>query len=233
LIANNERRIELLEEAMHLLYREWFVHLRFPGWEETEIVDGVPEGWEKRPLGKVAKVNSKSIKKSNAPEQINYIDISSVGTGILNNISPLYFADAPSRARRIVKHGDVIWSCVRPNRKAYSIILEPEPNTIVSTGFAVLTALKVPFSYLYLAVTTPEFVGYLTKVARGAAYPAVSASDFENADIYLPDRKLLQELDDLVLPMLQQKRTLWLLNLKLREARDALLPRLMSGRIEV
>src|ERR1700690_2163682 len=96
------------------------------------------------------------------------------------------FSSAPSRARRIVKHGDIIWSSVRPNRKSYSLIINPIKNAIVSTGFAVLHAENVPFTYLYHAVTTNEFVDYLTNHASGAAYPAVNAGDFENAKIILP-----------------------------------------------
>ncbi|MEZ4511447.1 MAG: restriction endonuclease subunit S [Chloroflexota bacterium] len=233
LIDNNNRRIALLEEAIHRLYREWFVHLRFPGHEHTPVVAGVPEGWEKRPLAEIAHINAESIRKNNAPENIEYIDISSVGTGIINEIKAIDFADAPSRARRIVKHGDIIWSTVRPGNRAYSLILNPNPNTIASTGFAVLTAQIVPFTFLYQAVITDEFVEHMAKVAKGAAYPAVSTSDFEKVKILVPSQSLLNEFEQMAKPIARQTQTLRLQNEKLREARDALLPRLMNGSLPV
>lgn len=76
LIGNNRRRIELLEEAARMLYREWFVHLRFPGHEHAKIVHGLPEGWERRTLR-----DSESYRARELPDEINYIDISSVSQG--------------------------------------------------------------------------------------------------------------------------------------------------------
>src|SRR5207247_1994742 len=107
-----------------------------------------------RKLVDVAHVNARSIRRGAEPESIMYIDIASVSTGNIDAVQPMRFEDAPGRARRVVLDGDVIWSCVRPNRKSYSIVLDPQPNLIVSTGFAVLSATDVPFAFLYYAVTT-------------------------------------------------------------------------------
>ena len=92
-----------------------------------------------------------------------------VSPGQINETSILNFADAPSRARRVLRHGDIIWSCVRPNRRSHAIIWQPRPNLIASTGFAVLSPTSVPTSFLYCATTAPNFVGYLENHARGAA----------------------------------------------------------------
>ena len=77
LIENNRRRIALLEEAARLLYREWFVHFRFPGHEHVKIIDGVPAGWMPRTLGDIARTNCENYRAKELPENINYIDISS------------------------------------------------------------------------------------------------------------------------------------------------------------
>jgi len=130
----------------------------------------VPEGGSEK-LGKIADINASSLKKGQEPDEINYIDIASVSTGQIDKIEHLAHSDAPSRARRVVKSGDIIWSTVRPNRKSYSVILNPPPNLIVSTGFAVISAKHAPYTYLYHALTTNDFVGYLTNHATGAAYP--------------------------------------------------------------
>lgn len=113
------------------------------------------------------------------------------------------------------------------------MIWEPEDNLIVSTGFAVLTARAVTFSYLYFTSTTDDFVSYLTSVATGAAYPAVTAKDFEKAPILLPDKETLEAFDRIVLPMLEQIETIKRHTKQLRQARYLLLPRLMSGALDV
>jgi len=232
LIENNRRRMALLEEAARQLYREWFVRLRFPGHEHTRITNGVPEGWKKKHLSDLADVNKESLSSSYDGE-ISYIDISSVTPGSINETTHFNFRDAPSRARRVVKHGDIIWSCVRPNRRSYAVIWQPPWNLVASTGFAVITPTRVPTSFLLQASTTDQFVGYLENHARGAAYPAVVASDFERAEVLVPRRALLAAFNDVVEPLLTQAHTLRLQNLQLRAARDLLLPRLMSGEIAV
>jgi type I restriction enzyme S subunit len=232
LIENNRRRMALLEEATRLLYREWFVRLRFPGHEHTRITHGVPEGWERKTLAQVAEVNRESL-GSSVDGEIEYVDIASVTPGQINETATYDLRDAPSRARRVVRHGDIIWSCVRPNRRSHAVIWQPPSNLIVSTGFAVLSPHSVPTTFLYFATTTDTFVGYLENHAKGAAYPAVVAGDFERSDLLVPSRSLLDSFNDFVEPTLTQSHSLQVHNRNLRAARDLLLPRLMSGEIQV
>jgi type I restriction enzyme S subunit len=164
---------------------------------------------------------------------VNYVDISSVSTGKIDVIRLLTFSEAPGRARRVVRHGDIIWSTVRPNRRSYSLILKPIPNMIVSTGFAVISGRTAPYSYLYHALTTEDFVGYLVNHARGSAYPAVVSSDFEKARILVPDANLLAAFHQLTSDMLLLKHQLHQKNRCLRSTRDLLLPKLISGQLDV
>lgn len=193
----------------------------------------IPEGWEVTTVGAVADINRMSLRAGNTPEIINYVDISSVSTGRIEKIEPYRFEDAPGRARRIVSHGDIIWSMVRPNHRSYCLILHPAPNLIVSTGFAVLSAKRVPFTYLYHAVTTDGFAQYLTNRATGAAYPAVSAADFSHARLLLPPSDLLNSYHCAVVDFLELKCVLEERNRKLRQTRNLLLPKLVSGEIDV
>jgi type I restriction enzyme S subunit len=233
LIATNQRRIALLEDAARRLYHEWFVNLRFPGHECVPVKDGLPEGWAKRTLASVANVNARSIGARDKPDSVLYIDISSVSTGLIGEVTPYAFADAPGRARRRVDHGDVIWSCVRPNRRSYALIWEPDDKLVASTGFAVLSATAVPFSYLYFTTITDAFVGHLEQNATGAAYPAVTAKTFEDAEILVPNGDTLPAFDRAVLPQLEQIEVLKQQNRSLARARDLLLPKLMSGQLDV
>jgi type I restriction enzyme S subunit len=232
LIENNQTRISLLEEAARLLYREWFVSFRYPG-HAVGTSTALPQGWRTRPLAEIAEVNRASLGAKEKLEEIQYIAIASVETGVVLGAAKMRYADAPGRARRLVQHGDVIWSCVRPNRRSYSLLWEPDKDVVVSTGFAVLTASGVPFSYLYFATTSDEFVAYLTNRATGAAYPAVSGKDFEEAPLLCPSPEILQSFDEKCLPLLELRSKLILQNAHLTEARNALLPKLMSGELAV
>jgi type I restriction enzyme S subunit len=237
LIENNTRRIRILEEMAQAIYREWFVHFRFPGHKKVKLIPSplgpIPLGWSVAKLAGMADVNALSIQRGEEPEQITYIDIASVSPGSIDEAKRMKFEDAPGRARRIVRHGDIIWSMVRPNRRSFALVLDPEPNLIVSTGFAVVSATGVPSSYLYHALTTDEFVGYLANRATGAAYPAVKAEDFENAENLLPDETTLERFNESVVPMLEMRNTLAKKNRNLRRTRDLLLPKLISGELDV
>lgn len=239
LIENNTRRIQALEQAAHDLYREWFVEFRFPGHESVPLVDSgteygmIPQGWGVVKLDEVADVNALSIRNGDIPAEIEYVDISSVSTGRIDDTQIIPFEDAPGRARRIVRHGDTIWATVRPNRRSYALILRPSENLIVSTGFAVISPSKVPYSYLYKSITTDAFAEYLTNHATGSAYPAVNANDFKSAAILVPSANIAEEFHSIVADFYDEKAILEQKNNALREARDLLLPRLVSGELSV
>ncbi|MDE2490106.1 MAG: restriction endonuclease subunit S [Elusimicrobia bacterium] len=232
-IENNLRRIEILEEMARALYQEWFVAFRFAGHKKVSSVPSrlgpIPPGWSVQKISDVARVNRAQLTPRTAPAELHYIDISSVSPGRIDSITTFSFADAPGRARRVVQHGDVLWSCVRPNRRSHAMILNPRPATIASTGFAVLTADKVPFTFLYAATTTDDFVAYLENHATGAAYPAVTAKTFEDAEILIPSQPLLDRFSAVTTPIAEEISVLQQQAHVLRRTRDLLLPRLLSG----
>jgi type I restriction enzyme S subunit len=233
MIENNRRRMLLLEDSARLLYREWFIHFRFPGHEHVEIADGLPRGWERKTLGDVAQMNSESYGAKELPAEIKYVDISSVKRGRIVSKSLIPSSEAPGRARRRVRDGDVVWSNVRPNLRAYALILDPDDNDVFSTGFTVLSVRAVPYSWLYMFVTTDSFVGHLVNHATGAGYPAVRPDDFQRAEAVVPTASLLNLFHQAVEPNLRLISKLNQQNGKLAQARDLLLPRLMSGELAV
>lgn len=233
LIENNQRQIKLLEEAAQRLYKEWFVDLRFPGHENTKIVDGVPEGWQWCKVRDVADINSSALPKNYKEDFIDYVDLGSVRCGHIETRTRYNLNEAPGRAKRCAKDGDIIWGMVRPNLKAYALVTNPKETDVFSTGFAVLSAKKVPYSYLYCAVTQEEFVGYLVNATNGAAYPAVKPVHFEVADILKPDDKVLEQFHSVADLIFRKIEMLDKQNHNLSEARDLLLPKLMNGEVEV
>ena len=220
-IENNLQRIELLEETAQTTFNEWFGKF-----------DVLPKGWERKKLKEVADINKNQIAKG-FKGTIKYVDISSVSTGSIDSYTEYQIEDAPGRARRVVRHGDIIWSCVRPNRKSYCTIWNPEANLIASTGFAVITPKELPTSYLYQHLTTDAFVGYLTSRAGGAAYPAVKPEAFEESEIIVPPKEKVEAFDRIIKPTFELRANLVKQNNLLKEARDILLPRLMNGTISV
>lgn len=233
LIENNKRRLELLEESARQLYKEWFVRFRFPGHEHVKIIDGIPEGWKKTTLGAVSVTNALSHKAKELPEEIHYIDISSVSTGRIETKSRMPAEEAPGRARRIAQHGDVIWSNVRPNLKAYALVLHPENEDVFSTGFTVISGMSIPYSFLYNFTTTDNFVSHLVNHTTGASYPAVRPQDFERAELLLPPRPLLDQFQEYCEPNYELAYILAEQSSQLAAARDVLLPKLMNGEIAV
>ena len=233
LIENNQKQIKLLEEAAQRLYKEWFVDLRFPGHENTKIMDGVPEGWQWCKVRDVADINSSALPKNYKEDFIDYVDLGSVRCGHIETRTRYNLNEAPGRAKRCAKDGDIIWGMVRPNLKAYALVTNPKETDVFSTGFSVLSAKKVPYSYLYCAVTQDEFVGYLVNATNGAAYPAVKPVHFEVADILKPDDKVLEQFHSVADSIYRKKEALENQNHNLRESRDLILPKLMSGEVEV
>ena len=233
LIENNQKQIKLLEEAAQRLYKEWFVDLRFPRHENVKIVDGVPEGWHVVKLSDVADVNKTSISKQYPYDYVDYVDLGSVSKGRIETITRFSIQETPGRAKRVASDGDIIWGMVRPNLKSYALVFHPAATSVFSTGFAVLSAQKVPFSFLYCYVTQDDFVGYLVNCTNGAAYPAVKPIHFEKATIMVPTDDLLKQFNLIAKPMYRKIEILEKQIQQAKESRDRLLPKLMSGEIEV
>lgn len=233
LIENNTKRITILEQMAEQIYKEWFVRMRFPGYENTKFSKGNPEGWEIKSLGELCYFNHNSLKKSNTPEKIRYVDISSVSTNSIDNFEEMNSSNAPSRAKRIVHHGDIIWSSVRPINRAYARIINPVENLIVSTGFVVITPREIPSEFIYYFTTSDAFVDHIASVAKGAAYPAASVDDFKKMLLVVPSPEILNRYTKIITPILSQIDILMNQSILLKESRNLLLPRLISGKLSV
>lgn len=154
-----------------------------------EVSKAHVQGWDLTTVGKVAEINKKSITPSTDPEtEIKYLDISSIEeTGKVSKLSLLRFKDAPSRAKRIVLHEDILVSTVRPYLRAFAFIENPPPNLIASTGYAVLSPKKyVEPRFIYQNILSENFINYLILKMKGSNYPAVNASDISNYSFLLP-----------------------------------------------
>lgn len=254
-IEQNRRTARALEGLARAIFRAWFVDFEpvqakaagassFPSMPQaafdalpTRLVESaigpVPEGWEVKALGDISEINARSVRKGEIDGEIEYVDIASVSVGQLDEVQRVAFAEAPSRARRRIQHGDTIWSCVRPNRRSYLFIHSPPSERIVSTGFAVLSPTGVGPAFLYQTVTQSEFVDYLVSNADGSAYPAVRAEHFAAAEVLVPPDPLVKVFEDIAMPMRDWIAQADTESRMLAELRDLLLPKLLSGAVRV
>ncbi len=161
--------------------------------------------WPEYKVADVAEINPENIRKDFPYDFIEYIDISSVEQGKLLETKVIPIEHAPSRAKRIVKNGDIIISTVRPERKAYWYVKNAKNNTVVSTGFVVIRPKrkKVEPKFLYYSLIQENFINYLANNTAGSAYPAVSFDIIAKGKIFvppLPEQKaiahILGTLDD-------------------------------------
>jgi len=145
--------------------------------------------WKTTKLGNIAIINPDIITKDWPYTYIQYIDISSVGEGLIQTAPlRLELSKAPSRAKRLVRPGDTVLSTVRPNRRSMFYVNKPADDWVVSTGFAVLRPdeQRIHPRFLYCCVFNQAFTDYLITREKGAAYPAVSPEDIANVEIPLP-----------------------------------------------
>jgi len=155
----------------------------------VEWLGEVPEGWESKRLKYISTVNDETLgETTDSNFELLYVDISSVDSvsGIKNK-EYMTFENAPSRARRKVRHGDIIISTVRTYLRAISPINNPEPNMIVSTGFAVIHPKKgIESQFAAYALRAPYFVDEVVANSVGVSYPAINASEMITFNIILP-----------------------------------------------
>ncbi len=170
------------------------------------------KGWEVKELEEVLLNNVSNIKKD-FKDDISYIDIGSINNN--NNSIETYnnfkIKDAPSRAKRILNHGDILLSTVRPNLKNIAIFdMYTENTAIGSTGFCIIRVNEslVNNKYIFNVVKNKRFTGYLVKIAEGASYPAVKDSDIKSIKISIPPLSLQNEFADNVETIEKQKEVL-------------------------
>lgn len=235
LIENNTKRIRLLEKMAENLYKKWFVRFRFPGHENVEMENGLPKGWKYYRIEDLCDINRETIQIANAPKYILYLDTGSVTRGKISDVESLTFADAPSRARRIVRNDSIIYSTVRPNLQHYGILKNPPSNLLVSTGFAVLDCKEEIANIVYLALSHPSVYRYCSLIAdcAVATYPSIKPKEIGRIYIALPKMSVCKRWNEKIESYYKMINKLQQQNSLLARQRDLLLPRLMSGKLEV
>ena len=235
LIDNSQRQIKLLEEAAQRIYKEWFVDLRFPGHEHVKIVDGVPEGWKKCILDDVIDFNPKMYIDKDRLKQSVPMSALSTTSMILDSKE---FTTTASNAGSKFKNGDTLLARITPcleNGKTGFVdnIVSPE-GAVGSTEFIVMRSKKINPYIVYLLSRTESF--------RKTAINSMTGSDgrqraqvdkIKNYEYLLPTEDVISGFAELMEPLFMMVSACNKQCMRLTEARDRLLPKLMSGEIEV
>ena len=234
LIENNQKQIKLLKEAAQRLYKEWFVDLHFPGHENTKIVDGVPEGWSVYPFSSKVDIMSGGTPKTSIPDYYNgkipfYTSKDSDGAffayktqmnitegGLKNCNSRLY----PPKTVIITARGTVGKTTILAvpmamNQSCYALKMKEN---------------DAPY-YLFFALNNE--IKALQTMANGGVFNTIIGKTFDSINIQIPKDPLIYGFEETVRPFMEQIKNKLQANSKLVEARDRLLPKLMSGEVKV
>src|SRR4030042_615558 len=169
--------------------------------KQTEI-GNIPRDWDICKVEEVAKINKMTITKTFPYDEIEYIDIDSVENGIIKNVQHIRLKGAPSRAKRIVRSNDIIISTVRPNLKHFALIEEAKRNTIVSTGFAVISAKKLnqqmneKLESIGQALFKHWFIGFEFPNEKGKPYKSSGGKMVDSELGEIPEGWEIKEIND-------------------------------------
>ena len=236
LIENYQKQIKLLEEAAQRLYKEWFVDLRFPGHENTNIVDGVPEGWEKKKISDVCETVGGGTPSTKVPAyykggRIKWVTPTDITRNncicLLDTDKKITEEGLRNSSTKMVPAGTILMT----SRASVGYFGIADFEVCTNQGF--ISCIPIPNMQMYLLFNLMSRVDEIRQKAGGSTYLEISKSVFRNFDIVCPSEIILLQFQDKASLVLKKEKTLSLQLRLLTEARDRLLPKLMSGEITV
>lgn len=240
LIENNNKRIRLLEQMAESLYKEWFVRFRFPGYENESFIEGIPSSWRYVQLGDIASFDrgiSYSSDEINCDDGINLINLKNIQSygGFRRDGTKQY--NGKYKDSQIVAVGDLILGVTdmtQDRRTVGSVALIPQiSGTSAISADLVKVNLKVPNVFFYCMCRYGFYSKFFSQFANGANVLHLKPKVLLNKKILLPTAELIEAFVEKVQPMIDIVDDLNCQNDLLIKQRDMLLPRLMSGKLEV
>lgn len=244
LIEANNHRIELLEQTAQELYREWFVRFRFPGYENAKFEDGIPEGWSYVRFGKAIDIID-GDRGVNYPKQEEFypegdclfLNAGNVTSKGFNFSACSYITKEKDSILRKGKlqHGDVV---LTTRGTVGNVAFYNETMTFsemrINSGMVILRNLGVVSpEYIYTSLHHEYLQKLMTMYASGSAQPQLPIKDMKRMKIIKPDAKTMERFIEMSADIYNQISLLIMKNQTLAKQRDMLLPRLMSGKLEV
>jgi len=234
LIENNTRRIKILEEMAQALYREWFVHFRFPGHEKVQMVDSalgkIPEGWEAKKLGDIAQ----EIRRGVIPDEIDpetpYFGLEHLPRKSIA-LSEWGIAKDIKSTKLAFKRGDILFGKIRPY--FHKVGIAPVDGVCSSDTIVLASEMNEYFSIVLACVSSEEFVKHATQTSKGTKMPRADWGVLKKYPVLIPPTPLFQMFDRLVRDSVDQIQNMIFRIKNLRCTRDLLLPKLISGEVNI
>jgi type I restriction enzyme, S subunit len=235
LMENNRRRIQLLEQAARLLYKEWFVHLRFPGHEHAKIIDGVPEGWSEGIVSDFYNTSSGGTPSRKVKDyytgKIPWVKTQELTGNFVLTTKEMITDEAVkhSSAKLFPMHTVLIAMYGATIGQTGILSIPSATNQACCAVMPKISGTSFVHAYLFFSHHKADLVS----LGQGAAQNNISQQVIKSFKMVLPPKKMLELFLDSVLPLFYQIETLQKLNIDLDKARDLLLPRLMNGEVAV
>ena len=226
LIENNQKRIALLEKAAEEIYREWFVRMRFPGWEQTKFEKGLPVGWNIVELKTIAHLLMRQSPKSEFYNDTGDGLPFHQGVGTYGERFPENKIFCSVDGRR-AKKGDILFSVRAPVGRLNIASTE----LIIGRGLSAIRHKANNQSYLFYLLKT--LFAREDMIGNGAIFASVSKKELETFKIFSPQEELIEKFEEIAARLDKQIENLYIANEKLRQTRDLLLSRLISGKLAV
>lgn len=230
-----------LQQQAQAIFKSWFVD--FEPFQNGEFVESelgpIPKGWRVGTVGENYILNPETYSPKESWKLVNYLDTSSITKGVIGEIQEIDTTTQklPSRARRKVKTGDIVYSTVRPNQKHYGMLFDVPEKFLVSTGFVTIreTCKSCSNYYLYMILTAQNTEDMLQQIAETSTstFPAIRSDDISNLSILIPEENVGGQFRDVVEPLFQCVAHNMRENQRLAQLRDTLLPKLMNGEIDI
>ena len=234
LIENSQRRIKILEAMARALYREWFVHFRFPGHEHhprvASPIGEIPQGWEVKKLGEIAEEMRRNVPKGQLEEPSPFVGLEHIPRRSLALDAWESTTDLGSNKLEF-KKGEILFGKIRPYFHKVSVA----PFDGLCSADTIVIRSRQPDHYAIVAgcVSSDEFVALATATSNGSKMPRANWRVLEEYLIAIPTLTVASQFAAVVEPAIQQMQALIFQIQNLRRTRDLLLPRLLSGQIEV
>jgi type I restriction enzyme S subunit len=236
LIENNRRRIQLLENAARLMYREWFVYLRFPGHEHVKISGGVPEGWERMTFADASDTVGGGTPSTGVADYWDGDITWVVPTDITRNGSLALLGSARKITDKRLRESSAQMlpsdAILMTSRASVGFFGLADAPVCTNQGFINIIP-KLPSTRFYLLHNLLSRVEEIRNHAAGSTYPEISKSRFRSLPVVIPPLPIRQAFEEIAESTHRLVRNLEISTDKLTKARDLLLPRLMSGEVEV
>lgn len=234
LIENNTRRIEILEEMARRLYEEWFVHFRFPGHEEVSFKESelgeIPEGWEVVQLGEIVHEVKGTISPSRVDPDTPYVGLEHIPRRSIT-LKDWSTADTVESSKLPFRKGDILFGKIRPY--FHKVSVAPVDGICSSDTILLRAKQEEHFGLALCCASSDEFVDHATQTSNGTKMPRANWKVLSQYPLLLPNVELLNKFNSFVSDIVSQCRTLVFKNTNLRAQRDLLLPKLVSGEIDV